>query len=178
MVPHVARALPVLAVFRQEPLEHGGGGMSTRGRARGPHIAEIKHTNVPSHRCRLPHSCSYFLIDGPLQVRCPEAGEVYHLYVIGAKGRPPTFADASVEISSRHGGGNRRCISRMIQPDRDATSAASRHPPRHGHAPPRPCRLSRHDAIRGLGLGTPGHIRGCAMDERTKRVLIIPGTVL
>jgi hypothetical protein len=63
--------------------------MRTHGRARDPDTAEITHANVPSHRCRLPAQLFDFLIDGPLQIRCPKAGIVYHHYVIGAKG--PAF---------------------------------------------------------------------------------------
>jgi len=54
-------------------------------------VTNVDVTNVESHRRRLPRSFSDFLLDGPLQVRCPGVPDVYHHCVIGAKGRRPTL---------------------------------------------------------------------------------------
>jgi hypothetical protein len=55
-------------------------------------VTNVDVTNVESHRRRLPRSFSDFLLDGPLQVRCPGVPDVYHHCVIGAKGASAHFA--------------------------------------------------------------------------------------
>jgi hypothetical protein len=50
-----------------------------------------------------PSQLFEFLIDGPLQIRCPKAGKVYHQYVIGAKGLASILLSLSRKFSIPNG---------------------------------------------------------------------------